>query len=583
MIGREWPRAQAIAHDGPFAVGCLPGWGRFDMVAPPGLRPEKNMRKTVQNVGLLIIVLVLSAVFLLEFGGPQSRGCTPEGGAKFAARVYGDTITLGEMKAAYILANGPRYSTQAAREMKLKELVLQGLIERDLLAREAKKAGFRVSQDEVMLRLAQDGVLYVSAPVGAPASLPHGPIPFSFTDDKGNFSGDNARRFIQNRLGRTIEEFAKSQIQETLAERMRETVSAGVTVSPSEVWDAFVREKDKVEIKYVRFDDAFYKAQVAPTAAELDAYVKAHEQEVNAEYEQEKHRYTGLEKQVRARHILFKTAADADAAAKAAAKAKAEAARARVLAGEDFAKLARELSEDQGSAREGGDLGYNTKGKMVAPFDDAQFALKPGDISNVVESRFGYHVIKVEGVREGDVPVVEAKREIGEKQLFKTRAAELAKSAAERALAQLKKGESLEQLEARLKSEKDAGGDQPLAPLLREGRPFGRGGSPIAGADNGELVKAAFELSMDQPLPAVPVRVGDSSVIFQLVSRETASKEAFAGAEQERLSDALLRRKRAEALDQYVYRLRQRADKDEEVGINPEAIRYAAGDETAAL
>jgi peptidyl-prolyl cis-trans isomerase D len=541
------------------------------------------MRKTVQNVGLLIIVGVLCAVFLLEFGGPQSRGCVSQGGARFAAKVYGDTITLGEMKAAYILANGPRYSTQAAREMKLKELVLQGLIERDLLAREAERLGFKVTQDEVMLRLAQDGIMYVSAPAGAPASFPSGAVPLSFADEQGNFSGENARRFIQNRLGRTVEEFGKSQIQETLAERMRQTVNASVVVSPAEVWDAYVREKDKVEIKYARFDAAFYKPQVVPTAAELAAYLTDHESEISAEYEQEKHRYTGLEKQVRARHVLIKVDAEADAAKKAAAKAKAEAVRARALAGEDFAKLARTQSEDTGSAAEGGDLGYNAKGKMVAPFDDAQFALKPGEISNVVESRFGYHVIKVEGVREGDVPVEDAKREIAEKQLRAARAAELAKKAVESALAGLQKGETLEQLEARLKAEKEAAGDRPQAPVVREARPFGHGASPIAGADNGELVKAAFELSEEQPLPAAPAKVGDSYVVFKLVSRERASKEAFGGAEQERLSDALLRRKRAEMLDQYVYRLRQQADKDGEVRINPEAIRYAASEESAAL
>jgi hypothetical protein len=78
------------------------------------------MRNTIQNVGLLVIVLTLSAIFLLQFGGPQSQGCSQDSGAQYAAKVYGDTITLGEMKSAYILANGPRYSTQAARDMKLK-------------------------------------------------------------------------------------------------------------------------------------------------------------------------------------------------------------------------------------------------------------------------------------------------------------------------------------------------------------------------------------------------------------------------------------------------------------------------------
>jgi peptidyl-prolyl cis-trans isomerase D len=552
------------------------------------------MRKTVQNVGLLVIVFVLCAVFLLEFGGPQSRGCTSEGGAKYAAKVYGETITLGEMKASYILANGPRYSTQAAREMKLKELVLSGLVERNLLAREAERLGFNVSQDDVMSRLVEDGLLYTSAPVGAPSSIPSGPVPLSFEDEKGAFNLDNARRFIQNRLGRTIEEFAKSQIKETLAERMRGTLTSAVTVSPNEVWDAYVREKDRAEIKYVRFDNAFYRQEASPSAEELDAYLKAHDKEISEELEREKHRYTGLEKQVRARHILFKAttsdAADAGVASdpkaiadRALAKSKAEAARARALRGEDFAKLAQQLSEDTGSAREGGDLGYNTKGKMVAPFDDAQFALKPGEVSAVVESRFGYHVIKVEGVREGDVPVEEAKREIGEKQRRETRASELAKAAAEQTLAELRSGTTLEQLETELKSEKDAGGDQALAPVVRETRPFGRGGSPIAGADNGELVKAALELSLDKPLPEAPIKVSDSYVVFKLVSRETPDKSAFAGTEQERLNDALLRRKRSELLDQYIYKLRTKADKDGEIRINPEAIRYSANEETASL
>ncbi len=541
------------------------------------------MRNTVQNVGLLIIVLALSAVFLLEFGGPQSQGCAGDSGAKYAAKVYGETITLGEMKAAYILANGPRYSTQAAREMKLKEQVLAGLIERDLLAREAEQLGFRFSEDDVMIRLAQEGVIYVSAPVGAPASLPNGPVPVSFADDSGAFNPEHARRFIQNRLGRTVQEFAESQIRESLAARMREVVTAAVVVSPTEVWDAYVREKDKVELKYVRFDDAFYREQIEPTPVELDTWLKEHAKDVDAAYERDKHRYTGLEKQVRARHILIKAAADASEADKHAAKAKAEVARARALKGEEFAKLARALSEDTGSASQGGDLGYNTRGKMVAPFDDAQFALAPGQISDVVESRFGYHVIKVEGVREGDVPLDEARREIARDQFTGARAEALAKSAAEQTLAELKGGSTVDELEARLNKEKELGGERALAPVVKETRPFGRGATPIPGLDSSALVTAAFELTEQNPLANAPVRAGNSWVVFRLSSRAKADRASFAGTDQQRLTDALLRRKRGEVLDRYVLDLRSRAEKGGSVRINPEAITYSASEETASL
>ncbi|MDB4972400.1 MAG: Peptidyl-prolyl cis-trans isomerase SurA [Myxococcaceae bacterium] len=542
------------------------------------------MRNTIQNVGLLVIVLTLSAIFLLQFGGPQSQGCSQDNGAKYAAKVYGDTITLGEMKSAYILANGPRYGTQAARDMKLKELVLTGLIERDLLAREAQELGFRISEDDVMIKLAEEGVIYVSAPVGAPAALPAGAMPLSFADETGAFNKDNARRFIQNRLGRTIQEFAQSQIQETLAERMREVVGTSVAVSPGEVWDAYVREKEKVELKYVRFDDAFYRELVETTPADLATYRKEHAAEVDAEYEREKHRYTGLEKQVRARHILIKVAADATDAVKAAAKTKAEAARARAVKGEDFAKLALALSDDTGSAVQGGDLGYNTRGKMVAPFDDAQFALKPGDISDVVESRFGYHVIKVEGVREGDVPLDEAKDEIALAQLKNVRADALAKSAAEQTLAELKSGTNIEELDKRLGKEKEIGGDRALAPVVKDTRPFGRGASPIPGLEGNALVLAAFELTPESPLLAAPIKAGDSWVVARLTSREQAKREGFAGgADERRLHEALLRRKRGEVVDRYIVELRKKAEQGGSVRINPEAVAYSTSEEQASL
>ncbi len=99
--------------------------------------------------------------------------------------------------------------------------------------------------------------------------------------------------------------------------------------------------------------------------------------------------------QVRARHILFQAGAEATDEEREAARAKAEAARERALGDEEFAELARELSEGP-SAAEGGDLGFFTRDRMVEPFASAAFDLEPGEISPVVGTEFGYHVIKLE-------------------------------------------------------------------------------------------------------------------------------------------------------------------------------------------
>jgi peptidyl-prolyl cis-trans isomerase C len=100
--------------------------------------------------------------------------------------------------------------------------------------------------------------------------------------------------------------------------------------------------------------------------------------------------------QVRASHILMKVDPQVDASQKAAARKKLEELRQRLLKGEDFVVLAREYSEGPSSVK-GGDLGYFGRGQMVKPFEDAAFALDIGELSDVVETRFGYHIIKVTG------------------------------------------------------------------------------------------------------------------------------------------------------------------------------------------
>lgn len=103
--------------------------------------------------------------------------------------------------------------------------------------------------------------------------------------------------------------------------------------------------------------------------------------------------------QVKARHILIKVAPDADEKAKAEARKKIEDVQKKVKAGEDFAELARKFSEGP-SGKNGGDLGYFGRGKMVKSFEAVAFSMKPGEVSDVVETRFGYHLIKVEDKKQ---------------------------------------------------------------------------------------------------------------------------------------------------------------------------------------
>lgn len=133
--------------------------------------------------------------------------------------------------------------------------------------------------------------------------------------------------------------------------------------------------------------DKILQAEVAPK-------VKVEEAEVGAFYQQNLQQFEQGES-VRASHILFATPQGAEAAQKDAAKSKAQQVLKQVKAGGDFAKLAKEQSQDPGSAPGGGDLGFFPKGQTDPAFEAAAFALKPGGVSDVVETQFGFHVIKL--------------------------------------------------------------------------------------------------------------------------------------------------------------------------------------------
>lgn len=176
---------------------------------------------------------------------------------------------------------------------------------------------------------------------------------------------------------------------------------------------------ESADIEYVVLDAAALQTGVTVPADEVQKF-----------YEQNKARFTADEER-RASHILIKAGADMSAADKAKAKAKAEALLAEARKNPaGFAELAKKNSEDPGSAERGGDLDFFGKGAMVKPFEDAVYALKKGEISNLVQSDFGFHIIELTDVRGGETRPFEAvKAEIeGElrKQLAQKRYTEMA-------------------------------------------------------------------------------------------------------------------------------------------------------------
>lgn len=553
----------------------------------------ESIQSRFQTVILVALVFMLSAVFVLQFGGPQSQGCASMfESTGYAARVEGHTLTNGDFRAAYAVPGFNQYRTEQARTLRLRELTLDGLIERELLANAALELGFRVSDDEVMDSLLDSGVIYLNPSVDAPQGFP-GPefdVSTAFEDRNGNFSARQVRNFISNRLRRSTEEFVHWQVREKLARLARQSIEQQVVVSPDEVRAVYVRDTERAQLDYVQYRPSYYRDRITPSDADVAAWQAEHQSEVDEEYTRQRHRYTGLEAQVRARHILVKVGQDAAEADRTAARARAEAILARVRGGEDFATVARAESGDEGSARRGGDLGYNPRGRMVAPFDEAQFETEAGQITDhVVESQFGYHVIKVEGRREGDVPEAEAKREIAEGLYVRARASDIAREQATRALTYLREGHTIAELDQELVRDwapLPADGSEPppaperdaLAPQTRETRRFGRTDTPLSGAfDAGPLTRAAFEMSLDAPLPEEPLRLGDDWFVFRLKDRTEATDEGFTDEVRDRITDELLTVKRIDAVRAYVHELRAAAEERGDIRVDERVLRY--GDE----
>jgi len=210
--------------------------------------------------------------------------------------------------------------------------------------------------------------------------------------------------------------------------KVETTVKAGAQVSDAEVEQAFAYRKEQVRAAWALVDVPALMKSTAASDAEIEAFLKDSpaqfkrparrrvqyvladakewvagipDSEVEQYYREHASEFE-LPRQVNAAHVLVGVAQTGGSASETAARGKAQDAIRRAKAGEDFGKLAKELSEDPRTAAQGGELGWIVKGQLVPPFEEAAFVLKKGEItSSPVRTQFGFHVIKVLDVKEG--------------------------------------------------------------------------------------------------------------------------------------------------------------------------------------
>lgn len=339
------------------------------------------------------------------------------GVANYAARV--DTkdlpfwkpsvkIPLADVSRAYqnqLASRQQMFRGEVPAEMRteMQEQVLEGFIQREVLEQHSRALGYRVSDEQVMKAYEE--------------------IPAFQVD--GKFSSDAATRLLMAQ-GISPAAFEADQRKELQVLQLQNGIVASAFTTPYELERTRTLEAEERELTWLQVPAAKFAAEIVPDDAAIQAYYETNKDRymtpdtvtlkyvelkvsdiaakvavtddaLHSYYESVKDRYVEAEKR-RGRHILIQVQDDKE---DAAARKKAEEVLAKVNAGGDFAKLAKEFSQDAGSAAQGGDLGWAERSFFVGPFADALFDMKPGEVRGPVRTQFGYHIIRLEEVNAG--------------------------------------------------------------------------------------------------------------------------------------------------------------------------------------
>ena len=394
------------------------------------------MRKHAKSWLIKFMIAIIAVVFIFYFGYSFRAGR----GLKIAY-VNGEVISgLEYQKAYWDLLEGLRrqykdvWNDNLIKVFDLKNRALDNLINQKLISQEAKRLGLAVTETEI-----QEAILEYPA--------------FQINDQ---FDIGRYRAVLsQNRM--KPEDFEESMAKELLVGKLRQFLFAFMTVTDQEILAYYTYENEKTKISFIQFRPDTFKESIEPDEARMKEFfderkeeyrvpekikvayllidpdtfkdqVKPTDREIKDYYEYNINTFSEP-KQVKARHILFKLSQDASEAEEKEVREKAAKVLEEAKQGKDFAELAEKFSEGPTKAK-GGDLGYFSEGRMAKPFEVAAFKMKKGEISELVRTRFGYHIIKVEDIKEARTKSLDEVREQIVKTLVENATAELAHESA---------------------------------------------------------------------------------------------------------------------------------------------------------
>lgn len=328
-----------------------------------------------------------------------------DGAARSVAKVEGQEITEAALQQRYQQRYqqlqqmlGENFRPDMINPDMLRESVLQGMIQEAVTDAYLADQSYRVADETVLATIRGEQAFqqngHFSPTLYRDTLARQGMNPVQYEDRVRTFLTDQQlRQAVSNSVIVTEAELAAEWAIDRQQRRFNHRVYSAQAVRESiSIDDAAVEARyeerkasliapERVRVHYVELDQIALKQQVDVTAEALQAL-----------YEEQKDTRFKVAEERKARHILVRASEDD-------ARAKIDAAAERLAAGEDFAAVAKEVSQDPGSKNKGGDLGWVSAGMMVAPFEDAMFALEAGAVSEPVETQFGWHLIQVQDIR----------------------------------------------------------------------------------------------------------------------------------------------------------------------------------------